>query len=230
MSRFSAIAITLFAIACFWPVVDNLLPAEETDTHVHHFLEGKVAYMAPGTGGGMETCSVTLDASRQLQQGDEIVVTRTPVFGRCTGIKPMRCWGLVCSADHDDTVDADQLLREAIRFTYRNTYSNAGELADDHPGYSPEIRRWPAVRGGPWSLRRYSVRLPGQLVIFGEDGALQTSRTCGHTGGLCRKIPLKPRDEQAHPALRRVGLDPPQMDPKPPLTSSNFSNTSTTGV
>ncbi len=197
MSRLSAIAITLFAIACFWPAVDNLLPAEETDTHVHHFLEGKdaLAYVVPGTGGGVETCSITQDASSQLQQGDEIVVTRTPVFGRCIGIKPMRCLGLVCAPDHDDTMDADSLLREAISYSYRDRYSNADELANDHPGYSPQIRRWPDVRDS-LSPKRYSVRLPEQLVIFDKDGKLRTSRTCGHVGGLCSKIPRKPRDEQ----------------------------------
>jgi hypothetical protein len=184
-----AAILIFFVTGCFW-AVDGLLPVEEMDTHIHHFLKEKdsLAYIVPGTGGGMDTCPVAHNDSRQLQPNAEIVVMRTLIFSRCVGVKPIRCLDIVCSSGHDDAIDANTFLREAIRYSYGDKYSTANELVDDYPGYFPEIRRWPRVRN-PLIPVRYSMRSPEKLIIFSKDGGILMSRACEHADGLCKRVP-----------------------------------------
>ena len=186
-----AIAILLVVGYCGL-ALDGLLPTEEMDTHVHHLLKttDSVVYGVPGTGGELATCSIADEEFRQLQPNTEIVVLRTLILGRCVGVNQVRCLGLVCSSGSKDAINTDSFVRNAIQYAYGERYSTVGELARVYPGYSPQIRRWPDVRGFLGSVR-YSVRLPEELVILDKDGNALTSRECGSDEGFCQRVQRK---------------------------------------
>lgn len=191
LSSLKAIAILLIVGYCGL-ALDSLLPTEEMDTHVHHLLEttDSVVYVVPGSGGELATCSIADKEFRQLQPNTEIVVLRTLILSRCVGVSQLRCQGLVCSSGSKDAINTDTFVRNAIHYAYGDRYSTVGELAKNYPGYSPQVRRWPDVRGS-WGSVRYSVRMPEQLVIVDKDGNAVTSRKCGSDEGLCQRVPRK---------------------------------------
>jgi hypothetical protein len=182
--------VSLLAVGCCCLALDGLLPTEEIDTRVDHFVEtdGSLAYGVPLSGGEMDTCSLEDNELRALQPKTPVVVQRTLILSRCVGVKPIRCMGLVCLSDTTDaTIIADSYIEAAMHYAYGDRYSSVSDLAKEYPAYSPEIRRWPPIRGG-LSLARYSVRLPDRLVILDSDGNALTSRTCGSDGGYCEKV------------------------------------------
>lgn len=182
------IAIIFVAGLCIL-VIDTFLLREEIDTTVARVEKGgrQLVYNIPESGGDEGSCSVGEDKSQVLTSGAEVIVERTLLRGRCVSVKPIHCEGVVCSSGRDNKIDSEALLKQSLRIAYRGKYENFVSLAADHPGYSPQIRRWPIVRG-PLSSELYSVRLPDQLVIFDRDANFRTTRECGSVEGFCQKI------------------------------------------
>ncbi len=177
--------VIFLVVVCGALVVDSLLPTEELDSDVHHFLKNGdvLAYIVPLTGGELDTCSIAGKELQAVKVKTKISVQRTPIFGRCVDIKPIRCISFVCSSGTHGTIDADTFFRNAIHYAYGERYSNLSELMKDFHEYHPQIRQWPTVR--LWVPVRYSVRLPEEIVIVNEEGNVQTSRKCGSSESYC---------------------------------------------
>ncbi len=195
-SKFKNILIVLLAcsfVFFFSQLVLTLarLLLNEIDTNVLSLRkeDQSVIYFVPRTAGGTENCSVPAATFITLHEGDEIVVLRTSFLNRCAGVRKITCQGVLCSF-RQETINADNLIQEALKLEYRGRYKTASELAADFPGYSPEVRRWPDIRSRVFEPR-YSVRLPDRLMIFDTRGTYLTSRECGSVEGLCKKVTRK---------------------------------------
>jgi len=189
MSRSLKLIIIIVITISFWLLVDRLLPREEMDTHVHQLNQptGPLVYGVPLSGGELDTCALDTDELSALWPHAEIVVERTLLLGRCVSVKPIRCVGMMCSPLGSRKIDADALVQKALHVAYGEEYENIASLSADHPGYSPQVRRWPIIRE-PLVPERYSIRLPEQLVIFDKDANFITTRKCGSTGGYCQAV------------------------------------------
>ena len=187
-TNFRSIAIFIGAGLCIL-LIDTFLLKEEIDTTVARIEKGgrQLVFNIPESGGEEYSCSVGKDESQALTSGAEVLVERTLLRGLCVSVKPIHCERVVCSSGPENKLDSEALLKQSIHIAYRGKYENFVSLAADHPGYSPQIRRWPVVRG-PLSSELYSVRLPDQLVIFDRDANFRTTRECGSHEGYCQKI------------------------------------------
>ncbi len=189
MLRGLIVLVILVAIGWCLLALEGMLPTDEMDTRVHHFLKSanSLVYVVPDSGGELGTCPIEDNKLWALQPGTEIVVEKTLILGRCVSIKPIRCVGHMCSSGTNDVINADHFIQNAILYVYGDKYANLGELRKEYPGFSPQIRRWPMVRMF-WSPVRYSVRLPEKLAILDGNGNTMTTRECGSDEGYCQKI------------------------------------------
>ncbi len=84
-------ALTLAGIALAALIVDSLLPPERIETAVHPIsylhADSVVAYAIPLSGGDMGHCAIDEKTFLDLAPLDAIVVERSPLFGRCLGVR-----------------------------------------------------------------------------------------------------------------------------------------------
>ncbi|MGP4845489.1 hypothetical protein ACTXGQ_15225 [Marinobacter sp. 1Y8] len=171
---FSIMAIPLLIL--FWDVV---LPTNKMETQVLFVDEptGKVQYLIPLSGGGTASCEASPRILNAIQGADSVVIHTSALLGFCSVRLP------------DWPVDTDLLVQKAISFSYRDRYATLSELRQDYPGFTPELRLW---REDFWLLtnffRRYSIRMPKELVIFSADGEALFTRRCGTVGGYCETV------------------------------------------
>lgn len=170
-------------------LLDRLLPRQEMDAYVHQLTQSTepLVYSVPLSGGELDTCSLDASELSALWPHAEIVVEKTLLLGRCVSVEPILCVGMVCSPPRSRKIDANALIQKALHVAYGEEYVNIASLSADHPGYSPQVRRWPIIRE-PLVPERYSVRLPEQLVIFDKDANFITTRKCGSVDGYCQTV------------------------------------------
>ena len=81
----------------------------------------------------------------------------------------------------------EELADVAIRYEYRDVYSNVADLKADYVSFEPEVHYWSDLTGEAGSqllnkllgFKLFQVRLPDAVVVVSVDGVAQFSRTCG---------------------------------------------------
>jgi hypothetical protein len=191
--KFKKIIIIVSLIFVFFLGVlffDHALPTNKIETTVHHVDKSNraIIYNVSLSGGGVESCSVDDGIIAKLHPNCPIVIETTAILGKCKATLPS--W----------PVEADKLIKVAVRYASYGNYANIEQLRKDYPGFTPRIRLWGEDHWFmPVSFRRYSVQMPKKLVIFDSDGNFLTTRDCGTVGGDCK--PVTP----VHPERGMVG-------------------------
>lgn len=188
--RWMMISITIktlilaFAVILAVIILDSTLPTNKMETRVSSIdtSNGRLTYVIPLTAGDVDKCSADKNVMAALSRNSQVVIEKTALFERCNASLPS--W----------PVDVDKFVQRAVRRTSADNYANIEALRIDYPGFTPHIRLW---GDDPWylsaRLRRYSVQMPEEVVIFDPDGNVTTTRTCGTVGGYCKIVsPIHP--------------------------------------